>query len=30
MDYLILGSFVLEREAQPKRRLERPTTLQPD
>jgi carbamoyltransferase len=30
MDYLVLGSFVLEREAQPKRRIERPTTLQPD
>lgn len=30
MDYLILGSFVLEREAQPKRRVERPATLQPD
>ena len=30
MDYLVLGNFVLEREAQPKRRLERPTALQPD
>ncbi|HWW00182.1 MAG TPA: carbamoyltransferase [Candidatus Acidoferrum sp.] len=30
MDYLVLGSFVLEREAQPKRRLERPGALQPD
>ncbi len=30
MDYLVLGSFVLERAAQPKRRVERPATLQPD
>jgi len=30
MDYLVLGSFVLERVAQPKRRVERPVALQPD
>jgi carbamoyltransferase len=30
MDYLIMGSFVLERTAQPKRRLERTVPLQPD
>ena len=30
MDYLVLGGFVLEREAQPKRRMERPAPLQPD
>ena len=30
MDYLILGSFVLERAAQPHRRLERRVALQPD
>jgi carbamoyltransferase len=30
MDYLVLGNFVLERETQPKRRVERPAALQPD
>ena len=30
MDYLVLGNFLLEREAQPKRRVERPAELQPD
>jgi carbamoyltransferase len=30
MDYLILGSFILERAAQPHRRLERKVALQPD
>jgi len=30
MDYLIMGSFMLERTAQPKRRLERTVPLQPD
>jgi carbamoyltransferase len=30
MDYLVLGSFVLERTAQPNQRLERPVALQPD
>ncbi len=30
MDYLVLGSFVLERTAQPHRRLERPAPLQWD
>ncbi|HEY9175173.1 MAG TPA: carbamoyltransferase [Verrucomicrobiae bacterium] len=30
MDYLILGNFVLERAAQPHRRLERRVALQPD
>ena len=30
MDYLVLGSLVLEREAQPKRKVERPAALQPD
>jgi carbamoyltransferase len=30
MDYLVLGSFVLERTAQPNQRLSRPIALQPD
>jgi carbamoyltransferase len=30
MDYLILGSFILERLAQPKGNVERPAALQPD
>jgi carbamoyltransferase len=30
MDYLIIGNFVMEREAQPKRRIDRPAALQPD
>jgi carbamoyltransferase len=30
MDYLVMGSFVLERTAQPHQRLERPVALQPD
>ncbi len=30
MDYLVVGSFILERTAQPKRRIERQTALQPD
>ena len=30
MDYLILGGFVLERTAQPRRRIERAAPLQPD
>ena len=30
MDYLVMGSFVLERTAQPKRRLERVGQLVPD
>lgn len=30
MDYLVLGSFVLERTAQPQQRLARPVALQPD
>lgn len=30
MDYLVLGSFVLERTAQPNQRLSRPVALQPD
>jgi carbamoyltransferase len=30
MDYLVIGNYLMEREAQPKRRIERPTALQPD
>jgi carbamoyltransferase len=30
MDYLIVGDFVLERSAQPHKRIERTATLQPD
>jgi carbamoyltransferase len=30
MDYLVMGSFVLERTRQPHRRLERRVQLQPD
>jgi carbamoyltransferase len=30
MDYLVMGHFVIDRLAQPKRRVERPAALQPD
>ena len=30
MDYLVIGNFVMEREAQPKGKLQRPAALQPD
>ena len=30
MDYLVLGNFVLERLAQPKKRIERAVSLEPD
>lgn len=30
MDFLIVGNFVMERAAQPKRKIERPAALQPD